>query len=65
VFDISKIALDVKIKSSIQLISKADTLPVQFIHFYVWKIRLSVTISIFTAGECLHFASRFLLEEFC
>jgi len=50
-FDISKIALDVKIKSSIQLISKADTLPALFIRFYVWKIRLSVKISIFTAGQ--------------
>jgi len=51
VFDMSKIALDVKIKSSIQLTSKADTLPAQFIRFYVWKICLSVKISIFTAGN--------------
>ena len=68
VFDVSKIALDVKIKSSIQLISKADTLPAQFICFYVWKIRLSVKISIFTARNvCITFSSwRFLLTVvFC
>ena len=69
VFDISKIALDVKIKSSIQLISKADTLPAQFIHFYVSKIRLSVKISIFTAGNVciLHhvFFLRILLTVVC
>ena len=64
VFGISKIALDVKIKSSIQLISKADTLPAQFIRFYVWKICLSVKISIFTAGNVciLHYV--FFLKNF-
>ena len=69
VFDISKIALDVNIKSSIQLISKADTLPAQFIRFYVWKIRLSVKISISTARNvwfCITFSSwRILLTVVC
>jgi len=64
VFDISKIALDVKIKSSIQLISKADTLPAQFIRFYVWKIRLSVKISIFTAGNVCILHHVFFLKNF-
>jgi len=64
VFDISKIALDEKIKSSIQLISKADTLPAQFIRFYVWKIRLSVKISIFTAGNVCSLHHVFFLKNF-